>query len=157
MAIHWKRSKGIALGGVLAALALSGCGGEGCPDWSDLDRAADYKKAHDREGRSFRLDPLNAWVERPDLTAFLRKSAMTGGAEALVSKYQFRCEPNAAGANCADCYTCTRAIPKYYTSFTGLSGRCTSYGEILVQAYVGPGANVRAMTYWRIREGLISN
>lgn len=156
MLIDWKRGMSIALAGLLAALALSGCGGEFCPDASPLEVATGYPTKPIREGRppgpsEYSL-PLNAWVDHPWMSEFLRKTVTAEGVEGLVSKYQFQCAPRAAETGCADCYTCSRNIAKRTNAIWVLRTVCVDNGEVLVQASVGPGPRVKAMTYWRISE-----
>lgn len=156
MAIHWKRSMGIALGSLLAALALPGCEAHFCTDHSPLERASDYPWKFIPPGappgaHGFGL-PLNAWVDHRRMTEFLGNIVMADGVDGLVSRYQFQCTPRAAEAGCADCYTCTRTIAKRDTTYVGLRTVCVGDGEVLVQASVGPGRTVRAMTYWRKQE-----
>lgn len=86
------------------------------------------------------------------MTEFLRNTITANGVDGLVSKYQFHCVPRAAEFGCVDCYTCTRTIAKRGTDYLGFRTVCVSDGEILVQAAVGSGLAVRAMTYWRISE-----
>ena len=152
MAIHWKRCKGVALGGVLGALTLTGCGGAFCPSPSPFEVAASYRTANDSEGRSYYRDPLNTWIDHRRMTEFLRKTVTADGVQGLVSKYQFQCTPLAAETGCADCRTCARTIAVQTNTIWVLRTVCVDDGEVLVQASVGPGRTVRAMTYWRKQE-----
>lgn len=145
MVIRWKRSIRIVLGGLLAALALSGCGGERCPDLTPLESAARYPglSGHATYGLA-----RNAWVDNQRMTAFLREAVASDGVDGLVSKLQFQCTPRSADENCVECYTCTRTVPVRFGDLWVLRSICVDADDVLVQAYVGPGQAVRAMTYW---------
>lgn len=147
MAIPWKRSKGIGLSGVLAFLALSGCGGEVCPDRSPLESAAQYPEPP-IPGRAGYGLARNAWVDNQWMTAFLRKAVASEGVDGLVSKLQFQCTPRPVEENCVDCYTCTRAVAVRFNDLWVLRSICVDGDDVLVQAHVGPGQAVRAMTFW---------
>ncbi|MDP1753155.1 MAG: hypothetical protein Q8L22_27180 [Reyranella sp.] len=156
MAVRWKRSMGIGLASLLAVLALSGCDAHFCPDPSPIEIATGYPTKPIREGRppgptELSL-PLNAWVDLPWMTEFLRKTVTADGVDGLVSKYQFQCAPYAVEVGCGDCYICARTIAQRITRMSFLRTSCVDNGEVLVQASVGPGRTVRAMTYWRIAE-----
>lgn len=159
MPIDRKRSKGIVLGGLLAALALPGCEAHFCPDPSPLERATGYPtKPHPAgapPGPSVYSLSLNAWVDHRRMTEFLREAVTADGVDGLVSKYQFHCAPGAAEVGCTDCYICTRTIAKRATDYLGFRTVCVGDGEVLVQASIGPGPTVRAMTYWRISDAPI--
>lgn len=156
MVIRWKRSICLTLGGLVVALALSGCEAHFCPDPSPLERASSYPHKFIPPGTPPGLSefslPLNAWVDHRRMTEFLHNSVMADGVDGLVSKYQFHCVPRAAEFGCVDCYNCTRAIAKRSTDYLGFRTVCVSDGEVLVQAAIGPGPAVRAMTYWRVSE-----
>ncbi len=147
MAIRLGRGRSSALGSLLAALALSGCGGEQCPELSPIEIAARYPLAP-LPGSANRGLARDTWVDHPRMTAFLRQSVASDGVDGLVSKLQFRCTPRPATENCVDCYTCERAVPVRYTDLWVLRTICVDAHPVLVQAYIGPGHAVRAMTYW---------
>jgi len=63
-------------------------------------------------------------------------------ASALVSERGFQCSPRPV-ADCPDCLACSltvRGVRNHH---------CEGEGDTFIEAYVGPGTNVRAMTYWR--------
>lgn len=151
MAIRWKRGMAIVLAAMFAALALAGCGGESCPDRSPLERAALYPEPPIPGRANYGL-ARNAWVYNQWMTAFLQKAVASEGIDGLVSKLQFRCTPRPTEENCVDCYTCTRAVAVRFNDLWVLRTICVDADDVLVQAYVGPGRTVRAMTYWREKE-----
>ncbi|MGQ0582015.1 MAG: hypothetical protein ACT4O6_08770 [Reyranella sp.] len=148
MPIRWKRSICIALGSLLAALALSGCGGAHCPDPTPLDDAARYPEMSTSSGRSYYGLARNAWVYNQRMTAFLREAFATDGVDGLVSKLQFQCKPHPGEGSCVECHTCARTIPVRFNDLWVLRSICTDSSPVFVQAYIGPGRAVRAMTYW---------
>lgn len=147
MVIRRKRGRCVALGGLLGALALSGCGGEICPDLTPLESAARYPERPIAGRPNYGL-PRNAWVDNHRMTAFLRNAVASDGVDGLASKLQFQCTPRPADDNCVECYTCTRAVPVRFGDLWVLRSICVDADDVLVQAYIGPGQAVRAMTYW---------
>lgn len=145
MVIRWKRIICAALGGVLAALTLSGCGGAHCPEPTPLEGAARYPEL---SGHATYGLALNAWVANQRMTAFLREALATDGVDGLVSRLQFQCKPHPGDENCVECYTCTRTVPIRFNGLWGLRSICRDVSPVFVQAYIGPGRVVRAMTYW---------
>jgi hypothetical protein len=150
MAIRWKQSMRIVFGCMLAILGLSGCGGALCPTYlSPLEIAARYPtRTSPDTGRTYYALARDAWVDNQEMTAFLRGAVASGGVDGLVSEHQFQCTPRPAEENCLECYTCKRAVPVRYSDVWMLRGLCVDAGDVLVQAYIGPGRAVRAMTYW---------
>jgi hypothetical protein len=134
---------------ILMALALASC--TGCPEPEGLVEAARYgwKSAPPERGPKYDgpWPPLYQWAERPNVAAYLRKAVEQEGRQALVSKHGFRCKPDPT-ADCADCLNCSLAIAWIATRPYSIP-MCVNDGTMLIEAYVGPGSEVRAMTYWR--------
>jgi hypothetical protein len=141
---------------LLGVAALSGCGFSCDPvkdfDKNDLEKAASYPGAWG--GR--RSLPLDTWTRNPDLEAFLRDALKTENVGIIATRYGLQCLPAPQESGCNDCVTCRKTIrewrmgmatpplPIYMEIF-----KCVDWGEVLVQATVGPGASVEAMTYWK--------
>jgi hypothetical protein len=136
---------------VLGVLGVSACSLDCDPSKSSYDTAVLYDKP---EGRPYSL-PLDTWTKNPKLEAFLRKVVEREGAGALAAKYNMRCSPQPTATGCPDCLACTKTShdwrlgpAAFQIGFTPI-WKCVDYGEILVQADVGPGRHVSAMTYWK--------
>ena len=141
---------------LLGVGALSGCGFSCDPvkdfDKNDLEKAASYPEGWG--GR--RSLPVDTWTRNPDLEAFLRAALKTENVGTIATKYGMQCLPASQGSGCDDCFACrktvrewrmgmaTPPIPIYMEVF-----KCVDYGEVLVQAAIGPGQTVTAMTYWK--------
>ncbi len=156
MAIRLRCGWGVGLCSLLAALVLSGCETDLCPDPTPLDKAASYPlkllpSVPSPRPSEYNL-PFNAWVDLPSMAEFIRATVAAEGVDGLVSRYQFRCVPRAAEAGCVDCYTCTRTIPQRGLGYVGWRLVCTEDSQVLVQAAVGPGPTAQTMTYWRVPE-----
>lgn len=87
-------------------------------------------------------EPANTWIDSARMAGFLRDLIEKKGRQALVSDRGFRCSPGPA-ADCADCLVCSRTVRNVRNH------HCQREGDMFIVAYVGPGTNVRAMTYWR--------
>jgi hypothetical protein len=86
--------------------------------------------------------PANAWVDNPRMAAFLADFIARDGVKWLSVRHGFECAPK-PGGDCSDCFVCT-------LSRGDVIGRgCRPDGDLFVKAEIGPGASVRAMTYWR--------
>jgi hypothetical protein len=147
MTIHWKRRIGVVWGSLLAAVALSGCGGALCPGLTPLESAARYPEPPVPGRANYGL-ARNAWIDNQRMTAFLQKAVASEGVDGLVSKLQFQCTLRPADENCVDCYICKRTVAVRFNDLWVLRSICVDADDVLVQAYVGPGHVVRAMTYW---------
>jgi hypothetical protein len=139
----------VALAVILTALGLAGCAL--CPEREGLAEAATYgmKRAPPEKGTRYDgpWPRANQWADRPNVAAYLRKVVEQEGRQALVSGHGFQCKPDPA-ADCADCLNCSRAIAWVENNFYSIPG-CASAGTMLIEAHIGPGSRVRAMTYWR--------
>ena len=126
---------------MLAALFLAG--GQAactlCPPWDELSMASQYTYDNLRVPKGYR-EPMNTWIASPNLSDFLERAVATGGSQALVARYRFKCAPT---GECPECLSCSHTV----YGFRNYS--CLPEGDMLLQAYVGPGTTVRAMTYWR--------
>ena len=138
---------------VALVLLVAGCAGEICPphdSYPEIERATHYDYRSGPDGRHGFVEPSGTWVERPSLAEFLKRAIAQRGRSGLVAEYGFRCSARTGEAACADCITCTRTVHTYRTSMSLLDGGCVHYGDIYVQAHVGPRADVWAQTYWKL-------
>jgi hypothetical protein len=133
------------------AAGLCGCGLCPKPDGFTVASASDY---HERtvagpDGNTIlkHMRAFDAWVDNPTVAAFLREVVQQEGKSALVSGYGFQCRA-VTTPDCPDCSSCARTMPRIRNNFYGFVG-CVNDGVMWFQVSVGPGANVRAMTYWR--------
>jgi hypothetical protein len=138
-------------GTLLIVAGLSGCGL--CPERDGLTTASALQY-HERsvvepDGKTTvkHMVPFDAWVDNPTVAAFLRKVVELEGRPALVSSYGFQCKA-APTPDCLDCSSCTRTMNRTRNNLYSFAG-CVNDGVMRFQAYVGPGSNVRAMTYWQ--------
>jgi len=92
--------------------------------------------------------PANTWIDNPTMASFLRRLVEKDGRQALVSQRGFECSAQ-PGADCPDCLVCRLTVRHVRNN------NCEREGDMFIEAYVGPGTNVRAMTYWRrpLRKG----
>lgn len=128
-------------------LVLTGCSGGYCPRSSDLEEAARYGVMS--EGGYSK--PLNTWVDNTELETFLRDALRRSGIEGLRSGYGFDCSQRSR-AGCLDCWHCAKTLPLSEAEWVVSGPVCRRAGELLIRADVGPGASVRAMTYWNRKE-----
>ena len=85
--------------------------------------------------------PANTWIDNTRMASFLRIVVEQKGRRQLgYSGYD--CSPRPVG-DCPDCLLCTRKIRG------ANNGDCKPEGDLFIRAYVGPGSNVQAQTYWR--------
>jgi hypothetical protein len=138
------------VGTLLIVTGLAGCGLCPEPDGLTIASASQY---HERSfvGPDGKLAlkhvvPFDAWIDNPEVAAFLRKVVEQEGGVALVSGYGFQCKA-APTPDCLDCSSCTRTMPRVRDNLYGLVG-CVNDGVMRFQVNAGPGSNVRAMTYW---------
>lgn len=85
--------------------------------------------------------PANSWVESPGAANYLRRLIEEKGRR-MLDRQDYECSPQAV-PDCADCLQCTRTIRNVR------SKKCKREGDLFIRAYVGPGSNVQAQTYWR--------
>lgn len=110
-----------------------------CPPGDELSLAAQYRYDTLLVPPSYR-EPMNTWISSPGLSNFLQRTVAAGGSQALAESYKFKCSPTGV---CPECLSCS------YTVHGFRNYDCRPEGDMLMQAYVGPGSTVRAMTYWR--------
>jgi len=131
---------------LVAAGVLSACSLE-CDFYkNDLEAAATLPHS----GGGYNPLPRDVWTTNPELEAFLRTVLQTEGAGALSAKYGLQCAPSDSA--CVGCVTCRKTIKEWRMRIDQLPlpmYACVDYGEVLVQADVGPGSAVKAMTYWK--------
>lgn len=130
-----------AVGAILVACTASACGAF-CPTRDGLQVTP---------RPSPQLLPYNTWVSNPKLENFLREAIRSRTLESVKSKYGFDCKPMSAEAACADCYECKAVIPQFEEnpSLWNARATCDKAGEMSVIAWLGPGSQAKAMTYWR--------
>lgn len=85
--------------------------------------------------------PANSWIESPGITNYLHRLIEKKGRQ-MLDRQDYKCSPQAV-PDCSDCLQCTRTI----RSVKGAN--CKPEGDLFIRAYVGPGSNVQAQTYWR--------
>lgn len=110
-----------------------------CPETDEITTGYAY---HFNENLRDYEEPANSWIDSTSMASFLRDLVEKKGRQALVSERGFRCSPRPV-ADCPDCLACSLAI-------RGVRNHhCQREGDMFIETYVGPGTNVRAMTYWR--------
>jgi hypothetical protein len=141
---------------LLGACALQACSA-GCDlnkDFSlnDFEKAASYPAAR---GGPATLH-LDAWTRNPGLETFIGNALKTEDVSTLAVKYSLQCLPTEGRADCTDCFTCRKTFREWRMDFRTPPipiyieiAKCVDYGEVLVQAMIGPGPAFKAMTYWK--------
>lgn len=85
--------------------------------------------------------PANTWIDNSRMASYLRGIIEKNGRQQLgYSGYD--CSPRHV-ADCPDCLLCTEKIRGVKNA------ECKPEGDLFIRAYVGPGSNVQAQTYWR--------
>lgn len=85
--------------------------------------------------------PANAWIDNARMASYLRAIIEAHGRQQLTySGYDCSLRPV---ADCPDCLLCTEKIRGVHNA------QCKPEGDLFIRAYVGPGSNVQAQTYWR--------
>jgi len=85
--------------------------------------------------------PANAWIDNTRMASYLREVIETNGRRQLTYS-GYDCSPRPV-ADCPDCLLCTEKIRGVNNA------QCKPEGDLFIRAYVGPGSNVQAQTYWR--------
>jgi hypothetical protein len=133
---------------VLFSGMLSACSARGCP----ADRGAGAMNLNALEtsalyNQSPRAIPPDAWTENPGLELFLREALASDGVSSFA-KYGMQCTLRLEEDGCKDCFACTKSFRNYALGVAAFSYTCEDVGEISMQVEIGPGARIRAMTYW---------
>jgi len=124
---------------LLLALGLSACKQLCLPQYNDVWVGSGYTS--DRyDGVTH--EPANVWIENPKMAASLAEFIKSHGVRSLVYRHDFTCTPK-PGDDCPGCLVCT------LNKRNVISYDCQPGGDLFVKAEIGPGTNVRAMTYWR--------
>lgn len=110
-----------------------------CPETDEITAGHAY---HYKEGPRDYAEPANTWIDSATMASFLRDLIEKKGRQALVSERGFQCSPRPA-ADCADCFACSLVVRGVRNA------HCQREGDMFIEAYVGPSAAVRAMTYWK--------
>lgn len=85
--------------------------------------------------------PANTWIDNSRMASYLREIIARSGRQQL-SYSGYDCSPRHV-ADCPDCLLCTEKIRGVKNT------QCKAEGDLFIRAYVGPGSNVQAQTYWR--------
>jgi hypothetical protein len=85
--------------------------------------------------------PANIWIDNSRMASYLRGIIEKNGRRQL-GYVGYDCSPRPV-ADCPDCLLCTEKIRGVK------NGACKPEGDLFIRAYVGPGSNVQAQTYWR--------
>ena len=85
--------------------------------------------------------PANTWIDNTRMATYLRGVIETNGRQQLTYS-GYECSPRPV-ADCPDCLLCTQKIGGVNNA------QCKPEGDLFIRAYVGPGPNVQAQTYWR--------
>lgn len=85
--------------------------------------------------------PANTWIDNTRMASYLHGVIETNERQQLTYS-GYDCSPRPV-ADCPDCLLCTRKIRGVK------NGQCKPEGDLFIRAYVGPGSNVQAQTYWR--------
>jgi hypothetical protein len=100
--------------------------------------------------------PPDTWTRNPSLEAFIGKALKIEGLSALAAKYALQCVPTEGRAGCSDCFTCRKTFRDWRVGFRTPPipiyieiAKCIDYGQVRVEATIGPGVAVEAMTYWK--------
>lgn len=137
----------IALLQLLGGAALSGCALE-CLKERPPDTEAFENAVGNPHG------PPDKWREDRDLEIFLRDALKTQSATAIAARYGLQCLPRDQAIGCSDCFTCRASVRQWQLGAKSiplpvLAIKCVDYGEVLVQAEIGPQSSVKAMSYWK--------
>jgi hypothetical protein len=130
-------------------LLLSGCSLECSREGQPMDVIA-LEQAVSRP----ELGPRDMWKEDRSFEAFLRDALKTQSAAVVAARYGLQCLPRYQPAGCSDCVTCHTTVKQWRFGAAPIPIpvmmlKCVDYGEVLVQAEIGPHSAVKAMTYWK--------
>lgn len=148
MPFHGKLGFSAMLGAVLA-FGLAACEREYWPQgtWVTIAAQNSYEKLPD--GTRQYKQPMNTWVDNPQLAKALREEIAESSLDRVLYRYEFECKPQQAGGSCDDCRTCTATFWQSELSTTSFMHPGFKHrGDALVSAQFGPGKAVSAMTYW---------
>lgn len=98
--------------------------------------------------------PPDAWKEDGSLEIFLRRALKTQSVAAVAARYGLQCLPRDEPSGCNDCFICRTTVKQWRFGqmpipLPVLAIKCVDYGEVLVQAEIGPQSSIKAMTYWK--------
>ena len=93
----------------------------------------------------------NVWTRRAPLEAFLLGVIQKDGIASLTTDHGMQCSPRDATPGCSDCYVCRKTVLLKALTVRDIRLTCIDDGEIFVDADIGPGSKVIAMTYLRPR------
>lgn len=140
---HRSRHALTALWATLVLFGVSACALCGF-DSLEYSIRLDYNPAVSVSPSSF-----NTWARGKYLDEALAEFVAKEGVGKLVSRYGYQCARPAEVKDCMECYVCSRTRPARIDGGTFPFERCLDHGELQIRAEIGPGTNVRAMTYWR--------
>lgn len=106
--------------------------------------------------------PINTWAEDPEMAQSLKRTAERRRSEkpdqsavdivaSILEAAGYRCVWRREPPGCRDCQTCGKVETGYASSaeMPEINGRRQVMGKIETMVYVGPGSEVRVLTYWK--------
>jgi hypothetical protein len=129
---------------LILAIGVSACQPL-CREMNDIWIGNAYRRDISRWEEGVYERPVNAWVDNPQMAAFVRNSVQRTSVKWLSIQYGFSCAPK-TGEDCPDCFVCTVSRGGVVNV---IDGKCQPDGDLFIKAEIGPGTTVRAMTYWR--------
>ncbi|MBN9488621.1 MAG: hypothetical protein J0H44_15395 [Alphaproteobacteria bacterium] len=149
----------LSLLAVGTAASLVGC--YGIPSFPPYKAPRHY--VWDRQTFDYR-PPINTWAEYPEMAESLRrdveqeerKTATTNQTNTedivvtILERAGYRCVSRKEPSGCKTCQVCTNVEPGYANvEEPQIDMRQQAMGTITTTVYVGPGSDVRALTYWK--------
>lgn len=132
---------------LIASVSLTGCfyNARVCedayPSYSDLTGYPVDRRNYDQPVKRHYDQPANVWIESPRATNYLHRLIEKKGRQ-MLDRQDYECSTPPV-SDCPDCLVCIRTV-------RGANDiNCKPEGDLFIRAYIGPGSNVRAMTYWR--------
>jgi hypothetical protein len=147
----------LSLLAVATAASLVGC--YGIPSFPPYKAPRLY--VWDRQTFNYR-PPINTWAEYPEMAKSLREdieqekrktSNQTNTEDIVVmilERAGYRCVSRKEPPSCKACQVCTNDEPGYANvEEPQIDMRRQAMGTITTMVYVGPGSDIRALTYWK--------
>jgi hypothetical protein len=140
------------------AASLVGCYG--------IPHTSPYKATHryywDRKSFEYH-PPINTWAEYPEMAERLRedierekkktpdRTDVEDIGATILEQAGYRCITRKDLPDCKACQVCTRVEAGHADGqeMPQISGRRQAVGTITTMIYVGPGSDVRALSYWK--------
>jgi hypothetical protein len=129
---------------LLSGCSLGECAHERTPDAVKFEQALALPE----------LGPGDVWREDGSLEIFLRHALKTQSVAAVAARYGLQCLARDEASGCNDCFTCRTSVKQLRfgqmsVPLPVLALKCVDYGEVLVQAEIGPQSSVKVMAYWK--------